>query len=1109
MKHSIKSLLSFLAATLFAVTAFGQVTTSSLNGQVTDEKGEPLPGAVVVAVHTPTGSQYYAVANAQGQYAIKGMRSGGPYEVNISFIGNQTLIVKDITLQLGEGYNLNAELKDASQQLKEVVVVASATKFATEKTGPSTNISANEMTALPTVSRSIEDIAKLSPYANGMSFAGGDGRSSNFTVDGANFNNNFGLSDGLPGGGNPISMDAIQEVQVVVAPYDVRQTNFIGGGINAVTKSGTNTFKATAYTLQYNADIHGQKALGATATSIPAEYANHLYGVTIGGPIIKDKLFFFVSGEYGQSPNTFQSWRASDATGTADEYGNHPGTGDNTAKISRTSKEDLKLVSDLLKERYGYDTGSYENFPATNTDTRILARIDWNINEKHKLSARYNYTSHINWQATNGSSGNMKSRASANRFSQYGMSYLNSCYYYDDLAQTVTLDLNSRLSDKMHNQFLATYSYLADVRGTGSDMFPFIDILDGQATTTGKIYPYISAGYELFSYNNAVKNGILTIKDDFSYDLGSHHFLAGVSYEHQYALNAYMRNGSGYYRYLSLEDFINEAAPETVCLTYGYNGNETPAVQVTFNQVGLYAQDEWDVNKNFKLTYGARFDLLAFDPKDIMTNNAVKAVDYNGTSVDTGVWPKTRVMISPRVGYVWDVLGDKSLKVRGGIGMFTGRLPLVYFTNMPSNSNMIQNVTSITTVWSGKTGKADPLLASFAGPIITDKGKLLEKLNSLNATKYPLVINPDDGVLGSEIDAVDPEFKMPMVAKVSLGLDYEVPVNFPFTISAEGMYTKTIHGLMMKNINIKSDDSDNWERMAGADNRLIYPSSGYRYTGTDAYILGNTNKGYGYTANVTIKATPVKNLNLMAAYTKTESKELTGMPGSAAASVFTGLYSVNGAQFATLQRSQYVVPDRIIASATYRHNFFGKEGFDSRFSLMYEGYSSGGYSFLYDADINGDGSPYDMIYIPATPDEIQFASADDQIAFWNFVKQDKYLNSHRGQYAEAYAARAPWLHQIDFRFTQDFGVKVGKNLNRIQLSADLLNVGNLLNSNWGLPSILSCNSGMILHCTNADEISSTVAPIYTFAANSDHTYTKSTSFYSCWQLQLGLRYFFN
>ncbi|MBQ2598564.1 MAG: TonB-dependent receptor, partial [Bacteroidales bacterium] len=540
MKKTFKCFLAVAAFLLMAIPSFAQITTANLAGQVLDESGEPLIGAAVVAVHTPSGTQYYAVTNEDGRYAIQGMRTGGPYEVTYSLIGCQTVVVPDIVLSLAETYQQNVTLKTATELLNEAIVVASAlSKFSTEKTGAATNISNQQITNLPSVSRAITDVTRLSPYGgNGMSFAGADGRMANFTVDGANFNNNFGLSDKLPGGGSPISIDAIEELQVVISPYDVRQTNFIGGGVNAITKSGTNTFRGSAYVYHKNENMQGDAVDGEQITGARNKSRSTTYGFTAGGPIVKNKLFFFVNGEYSLVPSIVNRWRGS-TNGVADP--------DNY--VSRTRLSDLQRVSEYVKSKYGYDTGSWTDFPANENNMKILARLDWNISQKHKLALRYNYTKNNVWNSPNGSSMDGGPRMSGARMSQYSMSFANAMYSMQNIVSTWSLDLNSRLSDNLSNQFLATFSKLDDVRGTNSDEFPFIDILDDTQSNN-----YMALGYELFTWNNAVHNTIANVKDDITWYKGNHKLTAGISYEYQMADNQYMRNGTGYYRYKSVED---------------------------------------------------------------------------------------------------------------------------------------------------------------------------------------------------------------------------------------------------------------------------------------------------------------------------------------------------------------------------------------------------------------------------------------------------------------------------------------------------------------------------------------------------------------------------
>ena len=1100
MKQSIKFLLSAFAAMFVGVTAFAQLTTSSLNGLVADASGEPVIGAAVIATHTESGTSYATVTNNEGRYYINGMRAGGPYKVEVSCLGYRTVAFTDVTLQLAESLSLNAKLEDDAQMLSEAIVISNATsKFAAEKTGAATNISNRQIADLPTVSRSITDVTRLSPYGgNGMSFAGADGRTANFTVDGANFNNNFGLNDGLPGGGSPISIDAIEEMQVVISPYDVRQTNFIGGGVNAITKSGTNTFKGSAYIYHRNENMRGDTVEGETVAGARDKDRNTTYGFTLGGPIVKNKLFFFANFEYSKIPTVANRWRGStDGVGNAD------------ANISRTTLEDLEKVSKHLKDKYGYETGSWTDFPANESNMKVLARLDWNINDKNHLALRYNYTLNKAWSSPNSSSMDGGTRSAYGRTSLYGMSYANSMYSIDNVVHSLSLDLNSRISDNLSNQFLATLSLLNDVRGTDSSDFPFIDIRndDGSAPM-----PYISAGYELFTWNNAVHNTHIGIKDDITWYGGKHKVTAGINYEYQMADNSYMRNGTGYYRYLSLDDFLNERAPEVVCLTYGYDGEENPAARVQFHKLGLYAQDEWQANENFKLTYGVRFDGLFFDNKDLMTNNAILALNYGVAHsaekpdehvdgcrhIDTGKWPNSNISVSPRVGFVWDVLGDKSLKFRGGTGLFSGRLPLVFFTNMPSNSGMVQ----YQAILGPKGDQVD--MSQFAGKILNRK----ELYNKLVELGYPTTIKPEDGTLPSAISAVDPKFKMPQVWKTSLAIDYAFPTSFPFSVSAEAIYNKTVNGVCLTDWNVKPVDG--FTRFNGVDNRPIYQKGNYLYTSKSAYVLENTHRGYGWSATASINMEPVKGLYLSAAYTHTASKEITGMPGSNASSVLNYMGTVNGPNDPGLHNSKYVTPDRVVANLSYADKC------GNHFGIIYEAWRGGyNYSYMTQNDINGDGYNYDLIFIPTDKQvadgDFRFVSEEDANRFLAYVHNDKYLSKHQGEYAEAYSVYSPWVHRIDFSYKHDFKVRIGKSVNTLQLSFDLKNALNLFNSNWGVSKYMNpdLGEGRILKYEGVDKEGYATFSTAKAYSGTTETWQRLHSIGQCWYASVGIRYMFN
>lgn len=1099
MNYSLKHLLLAGIAMLAGTLAYAQVTTSSMNGRVADEKGEPVVGAAVVATHEPSGTVYGAIVNQNGQYTINGMRAGGPYKVEVSSVGYNSLLFKDVTLQLAETYNLSATLKESTEFLEQVVVIGTAkSKFSNERTGAATNIDNSQIAALPTVSRSITDVTRLSPYGgNGMSFAGADGRTANFTVDGANFNNNFGLSEKLPGGGSPISIDAIEEMQVVISPFDVRQTNFIGGGINAITKSGTNTFKGTAYVYHKNENLRGDAICGEQITGARAKDRTTTYGFTLGGPIVKNKLFFFVNYEYVNTPTIANRWR-----------GSEDGKEDTNNYISRTKLSDLQKVSDFVKDKYGYDTGSYTNFPADESNQKILARIDWNINDKNHLAVRYNYTLNRGWNAPNKTSMDGGTRASGARTSQYSMSFANSMYAIDNSVHSISLDLNSRITDNLSNQFLATFSKLDDTRSTGSSEFPFIDILDGSGQN------YMALGYELFSWNNAVHNTIANVRDDLTWYLGNHKVTGGLRYEYQMADNAYMRNGTGYYRYSSLDDFLNGAAPEIVNLTYGYNGEKNPAARVRFSQASIYAQDEWSVRENFKLTYGVRFDGLFFNNKDVVTNNAIlklnyypKAKDFKETHIDTGKWPGAQLAISPRVGFNWDVFNNKSLKVRGGTGLFSGRLPLVFFTNMPTNSGSVQYQAQINAKNAAKKGFT---MAEFAGGLVKDaNGKvttnaLYQKLLGLG---YPANYKPEDGTVPSSISAVDNKFKMPQVWKTSLAVDYAIPTSFPFSVSVEGIFNKTINGVMISDWSMK--DAGSYAKFNGVDNRPIYPDS-FR-NGTSAFVLENTNKGYGYSASATVNMTPIPEVNIMAAYTHTASKEITSMPGSNAESAFTYVPTVAGPNYIDLHNAINVIPDRFIASVTHNDHC------GNHFSLIYETWrGSSNYSYMLSNDMNGDGYAYDAVYIPTDAQvkngDFRFVSDDDRDRFMAFVHKDKYLSKHQGQYAEAYSVYSPWVHRVDFSYKHDFKVKAGKTTNILQLGFDIKNLLNLFNSNWGVMKILNPAIGTeakILKYEGADADGYAKFSTPKGVTGNTKTFTPNHAIGQCWYASIGIKYMFN
>ncbi|MBP5339304.1 MAG: TonB-dependent receptor [Prevotella sp.] len=1125
----MKIKLSLVVALLFIVvlSSFGQVTTSSMTGHVTFAEGnDDVIGATVQAVHEPSGTRYNAVTNVSGRFSIQGMRTGGPYTVTVSYIGYDSKTEKGVVLQLAETYQLDVKLSEDVTLLNEVVVSGRASKFSAEKTGAATNITSSQIVNMPTVTRSITDLARLSPYGgNDMGFAGSDGRTANFTVDGANFNNNFGLSNKLPGGGTPISIDAIEEIQVVISPFDVRQTNFIGGGMNAITKSGTNTYRGSAYVYHQNENMQGDAVDREQFSGARAKNQTTIYGFTLGGPILKDRLFFFANGEISTKPTVVNRWRGAtlDDPQNAENY------------VSRTTQADLAAVSDYVARTYGYDTGSYTSFPADEKNYKLLARLDWNITNRHHLALRYNYTKNRTWKTPNAVSMDGGPRMTDARISQMGMSYANSMYAEDNLVHSFSVDLNSRLTDNLSNQFLATYSKLDDLRDSKSGRFPFIDIIKDNNN-------YISLGYELFTWNNAVHNTIWNVKDDVTYYMATHKITAGVSFEHQMSDNMYMRNGLGYYRFKITDDMyvggnLNPAAifastPEIVALTYGYNGEDEPASRVRFNRLGFYLQDDWNVADNLKVTAGLRLDGLSFDNADLMTNLAIYNYAYNGRHIDTGKWPEAKYLFSPRLGFTWDVFGNKQLKVRGGTGLFSGRLPLVFFTNMPNNSNMLQ----YRGIWNatGKNSGMKADMTQFDGQLLS--GNALRDYvttHQPNGQPYtdpntqtplgPATITPEQGVAGSYINAVDPNFKMPQVWKTSIAVDYQLPVVFPFTVTVEAIFNKTVNGVCISDWSMKG--IENFERLNGVDNRPLF--SDFKNTDSDtgaalpnAFILTNTSKGYGWTFNTTLTAQPYGWLNLMAAYTHTMNKEITGMPGNDASSAFAYIPSCLGANNVPLHNSQYVIPDRFLASATIHD----KSG--NHYSFIYEGLRGRYNTTLMTAnDMNGDGYNYDVVYLPTDEEvannQFRFATDDDRTRFMDFVHANDYLRDHQGSYAEAYSVYSPWVHRLDFAYKHDFKLKVGKNEHKLQLCFDIKNVMNLFNSSWGVAKVAnpdfsttpmtdsSVQYSRILRYEGRDADGYAIFSTPAAINGKTDMWKLYHSLDQCWFASIGVKYYFN
>jgi hypothetical protein len=1094
-------LLVVIAAFALPFLAGAQVTTGSITGTVKDANNAGLEGATIKVTNLPTGTVVFTKTRKGGKYDLLNLAAGGPYKIEVTFVGKSIDPREDVFVQLGNEERVDFVVKDVATELTTVTVTGSRGPR-TLKSGTGSNFGQRLINNLPNIARSITGLTTLTPQAGGgNSFGGRDGRYNNITIDGANFNNNFGLSNNpLPGGAlQPISLDAIDEISVAISPYDSKLGNFTGANIAAVTRKGTNQFHGSVYAFRRDEGLLGRKTNGIKVPSVQSS-SSTLYGGRIGGPIIKNKLFFFVNGEYEKRDAPGIVWKASRPGVTPD------------ANTSRVLASDLDNLSNVLKTTYGYTTGPYENLGNFLTKGyRILGRLDWNIVQGHTLTLRYNYSKGDDDQLLNGNSA-PNPRASSNRWSNNSMSYENSNYRNSTEVSSYTAEVRSNFGNNISNQLLVTYTTKIDPeRSTSSDVFPFVDIQDGAPTRDN----YISFGYELFSRNNKVDEKNFTVNDNFTYNVGKHSLSAGIEYQQIKVANSFQRYATSYYRFNSLADFLANAAPNAVGFTYPYAG-KTAIADLDFGQLSFYLQDEVKMNDNFKLTYGVRFDKPLFQ-NELSPNPAISALNFrdldgNLLNLNVGTWPKSRFLINPRVGFNWDVHGNKDLIVRGGLGMFSGRFPFVWFTNMPTNSGVIQNTVEL-------TGSQIPATLRF-GSYYNNPAKLL--------TDFPAQFPAQPGTTSpGSIATVDPNFKMPQVFRSSIAVDKKLGNNW--TLSLEAIYNKDINALFQYNANqrafngILPSDFDKRPAFLTATGAVSTALADRRLnTGiSEAMVLTNTRRGGAFVFTTQLSRRFNKNWDASIAYTFTHAMDVTGNPGAQAASAWSNNNGIFGQNDLPLTVSEFSTPHRLVGYLTWRKEYFKHLG--TSISLVYTGFNQGRFNYRYSNDINGDGNSADLLYVPNNASEINFVTNSGTFAgtpfsytaqqqsdaFFAYVGQDKYLNKRRGQYVERNGALLPFLHNIDFRVLQDIFTNVGRNRHTLQLSVEVENFTNMLNSDWGVSKRTIYNNGAILSYAG---LNSAGKP--TYRMNTVNGQLPSRSFESLnsvattWRANLGIRYTF-
>lgn len=1095
-----KSLLLNVVAMVFAVVgfvsgAYAQVTTSSVTGMVKDSK-EALPGAGIKATHTPTGTVYGAVTNGDGRFIIGNMRVGGPYTIEVSFIGYKTQKFENIFLKLGESFSLNVKLDDNASTLNEVVIKGTNDPIMNSKrNGAATIISRSKIEELPSITRSVNDITRLTPQANGTSIGGGSYRSNNFTVDGANFNNQFGIGQNIPANGSPISIDALEEISVNVTPFDVRQSGFTGASVNAVTRSGKNTFFGNALYTTRSEQLQGVRVDNNVISNVQS-LDEKQYGFSLGGPIIKNKLFFFVNLE---KKKTIEPGPTKVASSN--------GVENSSLNIARPSSTFMNEVSSYLQSKYGYETGPYQGYSNDSNNDKFFARLDWNINSKHRFNIRYSQVESKSPSLVSTSTSNSGFSAGDNRQSIYAMHFKNSNYFQEANLYSGTVELNSNFG-KLNNSLRASYAHQNDPRSSTSTEFPLVDILDkGLASPRTGNSTLVTFGYEPFTFGNLRDVMTYTLNDDLTFLSGKHSFTFGAQAEWSKVKNGFQRYGTGYYVFNSWDDFKNGAKPINFALTYPLTPDGSQAFpSFKFFQLSAYAQDEISVNDKFKLTLGVRFELPTYpDVSEIKTHPLVAAATFNGgEKINTGALPAAKLMISPRVGFNYDILGDRSLQLRGGSGIFTGRIPFVWIVAQSGDAGMLQFLQTY------KTGDAG-----------------LPNFNPNYKELYPSTLPAAGTSIPSSISAMSPDLKFPQQWKSSLGLDAKLPLGFIGTV--ELIYGKDLYAVVARNANMVDPTPLN---IAGyPDNRMIYPSGASRYvnklanglispTGTgsfDAIVMDNAKGGNYFSSSFQLTKPFANNWEMNAAYTYSYSKNFGDQGGDQIVNLWSYPYQSNGnSNTPELAYTSNIIPHRVVGSLSHKAEWI--KGLKTGITVFYQGGSQGRYSYYYSSDFNRDNQINDLIYVPKDPSEITFVdyanngftAAQQSAAFFALIEKDDYLRSRKGQYAERNGAVAPWRHQFDFRFSQElFNGKVGNTKNALDFYFDIFNVGNLLNSKWGT---FSFNNSNILAPVAITPNSSTKPTFRLNTVNGSlisQSNRVNASITSTYYMQFGLRYSFN
>lgn len=1111
---------SFAMATvlvmMLGMSAFAQSTTSTISGNVNDGK-EAIAEAVVTAVHMPTNTAFYAVTNQKGNYVINNVIAGGPYNIKVEKMGFRPTMVQNIYAPIAESVVANIVAEKSAVQLKEVAIYGESdgSGMNVQRSGVGTRIDNHAMEAVPSVDRSLNDVMKLTPQAavvnGGFSVGGGNYRGSSVAVDGAMFNNTFGIGTNLPAGGAPISLDAIDQIGINITPFNVRQSGFQGGAINMVTKRGTNKWHGSVYDYFTCNDMQGNKVDTNLLTT--SSTLNNVVGLTLGGPIVKDKLFFFVNGEYivdNQAGSTIQA-----RTDEGQEFGGSTG-------YNRPTVSQMDAISNFLQDQFGYNPGRYQNYSLSTPDYKVMARIDWNINKNNIFNIRFSHTHTAN---SNNASSSMSplggtnttfningenytvNRYSAGRQSEYAMPFESARYFQEMNFTSIAAELNSRVLDgKGNNMARLTWSYQNEPRSFVGDLFPTVDIMEPYIDANGnrQYGMYTTFGPDPFTYANLRRVNTITATDEFTYTKGIHNILAGAQFEWNRIVNGFMQGGAGWFIYDSWDSFVADAThadgatgPAAFMITHANSNDPTETLYPTFDysQASIYAQDEIEFSKFFKLTFGLRLEMpIITFPNNNFNADFDTVAQANPESsfagLSTADLPKLTVNPSPRIGFNWDITKNRKVVLRGGTGLFTGRIPNVWLVSAAGNSNCLQyqyiaNLSTGLPVVHFNQDRADIINSVYEGNAFVQR--------DLAAPTSATIIAKD--------------LKMPTSWKSSLALDIKIPGDIKATI--EGIYSYNYNEVYASVLGYAEDGTIELPGENGSRTHYVsenirnHDEHGNENAKMNGYYLHNV-KGKGLHGQYFSIAAQLQKsfkfgLDLMAAYTYSYSMSLSDASGDQVSS-FASTPNVNGANAPELGYSSFVAPHRVIGAIGYTINEGKRTA--TKLGLFYEGMNMGIFSgYLYTRnsylmnDVTGSNSTL-LVYIPTVEElaSMPFISDENRAEFESFISNDSYLSKHRGEYSKRNCAKAPWLNRINFKISQEIYFNVNGQRHTLDVGVDFNNIANMFCSKWSVYK--SLDSDVILNYNNGT---------YTFTAPTWSTYNNLSS---TWQVRVHLKYAF-